>query len=353
MSNQITYELKSKLKQRFENYFKETEKTKYADNTMVIKILVAYIWWIGSYLLLLLLDSSFIQFIGLYLFHGLSHILLTLGVGHDANHNAISSSKKLNRILSYSMDICGVSSLFWRISHNQSHHNNLNVEGKDVPLTTGKLLRFSPNKKRLTFHKYQHIYAWLLYSLYTIDYVLVRDIRWYFTRKSLPGGDIKMKPSKIAIMFLGKMFYLSYMLVLPTILLDFSFWQILLAFVIMHMVLGLAFLIIFQTGHLLHDAAYPTSASNFPDFEEHVLSCTADFAVDNKFIGWYFGGMNTHSIHHLYPTICHTHYSKLTKILRTTVMEYGYNYRCNRTLRQAIVSHYNHLKEMGREGTNF
>ena len=49
---------------------------------------------------------------------------------------------------------------------------------------------------------------------------------------------------------------------------------------------------------------------------------TANFAQKAKLFSWYVGGLNYQVEHHLFPNICHVHYSKLSKIVKATAEEF-------------------------------
>ena len=79
----------------------------------------------------------------------------------------------------------------------------------------------------------------------------------------------------------------------------------------------------------------------------HQIHNTFDFAVKNKLITWYCGGLNFQVIHHLFPTISHAHYPNLYEIVRETSLKHGINYQEFKTFREAFISHLVFLKKLG------
>jgi linoleoyl-CoA desaturase len=79
----------------------------------------------------------------------------------------------------------------------------------------------------------------------------------------------------------------------------------------------------------------------------HTLINTSDLIAENKLMTFLLGGLNTHTIHHLFPGICHIHYTALTKILKRTAEEFNLTYT-NLSLRQSVKSHYIFLKTLGK-----
>ncbi|MBA3986460.1 MAG: acyl-CoA desaturase, partial [Flavobacteriales bacterium] len=45
--------------------------------------------------------------------------------------------------------------------------------------------------------------------------------------------------------------------------------------------------------------------------------------------------------------ISHVHYTKISKIVKETAKEFDLPYHEFKTTRKAVLSHFNHLKEMG------
>ncbi len=61
------------------------------------------------------------------------------------------------------------------------------------------------------------------------------------------------------------------------------------------------------------------------------------------------GGLNFQIEHHLFPNICHIHYSKLAPIVEKTAKEYGISYNLKPSFSQALLSHIRKLKELERK----
>ena len=50
------------------------------------------------------------------------------------------------------------------------------------------------------------------------------------------------------------------------------------------------------------------------------------FYFPKKFLNWFAGGLNFQVEHHLFPGICHLHYTEISKIVKETAKEYGIPY---------------------------
>ncbi len=107
----------------------------------------------------------------------------------------------------------------WRILHHRGHHSCINLHGEDDALTGRGVLRFTPHEPRTRLQRFQHIYALLMYAVFSLDYVFVRDFECFF----FPSHDY-LKRTKHPLreyitLFAGKAFYVTYMLILPVVLL--------------------------------------------------------------------------------------------------------------------------------------
>lgn len=339
------------LSQKVDYYFQDRQISRHANLEMISKTILGFVLWVATYVWLMTGRFSSLQVIGAYVLHGSAQLYIAFNIAHDANHGAYSKSRRVNRVLGCVFDLVGVSSYIWRLMHNDSHHSFVNIRGADTTLVSGNIFRFSPNDKRRPFHRYQHLYAPFLYSLSTLDWVLAKDYRWLFSQKGFGNRKIIKHPhNELAVLFAGKALYYTYMLVLPLLYLEAPWYSIILGFVVMHFFLGFAIALIFQPNHFNENASFPEAdeeghISN--NYIQHIFDTTADYARGNPFAQWVLGGLNLHVIHHMFPGICHVHYSALTRIVRSTAEEYGFFYRETRTITGAFLAHIRWLKALG------
>ena len=337
------------LRRRLDGFFAEKQISPKADPTMWGKIVLGLAVLAGAWIALYALRPNSWKFIALYLLGGLAQTFLLLNIAHDSNHNAISSRSLVNRTLNYVFDLCGISSYMWRILHHRGHHSCINLHGEDDALSGRGLFRFTPYDSRAPWHRLQHIYALFLYALFSLDYVFVRDFQHFF----LPSHDYvkraKHPVREYVILFAGKAFYLTYMLVLPVLVLGKSPWLVGGAFLLVHLVVGLSVTLVFQSTHTVDTTYFPSDRGEFENGVYHIFATTADYATENPLIGWLVGGLNHHIVHHLCPYVCHTHYAPLTRIVKETAAEFGIRYRQHPTMTQAVWHHLILLKQLGNE----
>ena len=147
---------------------------------MWVKIAVGLAVLAGSWIALYALRPDSWKFVGLYLLNAVAQTFLLLNIAHDSNHNAISSMRSVNKALNYVFDVCGINSYMWRILHHRGHHSCINLHGEDDALTGRGVLRFTPYEPRTRLQRFQHVYALLMYALFSLDYVFLRDFECFF-----------------------------------------------------------------------------------------------------------------------------------------------------------------------------
>src|SRR5215469_9768726 len=337
------------LRRRLDRFFADQKISPKANTMMWAKIAIGLAVLAGSWISLYLFRPGSWTFVALYFSGGLAQTFLLLNIAHDSNHNAISSSPFVNKTLNYVFDLCGVNSYMWRILHHRGHHSCINLHGEDDALSGRGIFRFTPYDSRTEWHRFQHFYALFVYALFSLDYVFFRDLQCFF----FPTHDYLKRTrhsfGEYAMLFVGKGFYLSYMLVLPVLILGKSPLLVAGAFLLVHLVVGLSVTLVFQTTHTIDSTYFPADRGEFENGVYHIFATTADYATESPIVGWLVGGLNHHIVHHLCPHVCHTHYAPLTKIVRETAAEFGVTYRQHPTMTGAIRHHLILLKQLGNE----
>lgn len=274
-----------------------------------------------------------------------------MGVMHDALHGTYSKNKSLNKWMGYTMNLIGASDEIWKLQHNVLHHSFTNIEEHDDDINAPFFLRFSPHAKKNRLHSYQHYYVWLFYGLSTISWITSKD----FVRlnRYTKLGLVKSKSEYRRILFkiiFWKVFYFSYVLILPLLLTSFNAWLIIIAFLSMHFITGFCLSVVFQTAHVMPETSYPIPDGSGKLKDErlvHQLATTCNFAPRNKVFSWLIGGLNFQIEHHLFPHICHIHYKNLAPIVKQTTEEFGIPYHSYSSFFSALKSHAQMLRKLG------
>lgn len=339
------------LKKRIDAYFCENKISKYATRFVYFKIALILVVFAGSYALLI--SNKFSPFIELLLgtVCGLSTVLIVMNIGHDAAHGSLSPNKKVNSILCWSIELAGISNSLWKINHNIIHHPYPNITPIDSEINIAvPFVRFSTDLPKSKFHRYQHIYAPFIYLFFTLNLILIRDIQdsRIFPKAASQKVIMHFPFSHYIILFASKLFYFTYTLVLPMILLSVVWWKILLAYLFIHAVMSVFELCIQLPLHINEHSpviALQEQGTICNNWELQMLESTTDYMPKSRLANFITGGINTHTIHHFFPGICHIHYIELTKILSTTAQEFHMPYQCIQW-GKGFLSHFKRIKEL-------
>ena len=343
------------LKERVDAYFKENGLSRQGDWRMYAKTVLM--------LGLFFTPWAFIAFGGIgggwqfwvaEIVMGFGLAGIGLNVMHDANHGSFSKHKWVNQTVSYVLDLVGGSSALWRIQHNVLHHSFTNIEGLDEDIDTPGILRFTPNRPLKKIHKLQFIYAWGFYSIMTLFWMTAKD--WLALARYRKKGLVKSSGSSVGQLtrdlIISKLLYFGYIMVLPALFSGLPFWKITVGWMVMHAVTGLILASIFQPAHVLEDLQFSQGkkgASMEDDNLSHQLKSTANFGTRSRLFTWMCGGLNHQIEHHLFPQVCHIHFSDLAPIVRKTAEEFGLPYRSSTTFAGALALHTKMLWKLGRE----
>ncbi|MBS1512297.1 MAG: acyl-CoA desaturase [Bacteroidetes bacterium] len=336
------------LKKRVNDYFNQADKAATGNISLYFK---AALFW-SSYIFLYIHVVFFTPPVWLaipecFLMGGLT-AAIGFNVMHDGCHGSFSKRKFWNKMAAFSVNALGASAIMWNNKHNIVHHTYTNIDGVDDDIEIKPMLRMCKTQKKYFIHKYQHIYAWLLYTQLLIVWIFAADYNRYFTRKVGIVPIKKMSVLEHIAFWVAKLGYIFMMIVLPIILLGFVEW--LLGFLMITMTAGLILSIVFQLAHTVEETTFPveTGGKIENEWAIHQVQTTANFATRNKLISWLIGGLNFQIEHHLFPKISHVHYPAISKIIKEVCQEYGIRYIEFRKMRHALVSHTMHLKRMGR-----
>lgn len=343
------------LNKRVSDYFKAHNISRHANREMVIKTIVMFSLYIIPYTLIVTGTVTNIGgLIGLIVVMGFGLAGIGLSVMHDANHGAYSNKTWVNTLIGYSLNFVGANVFNWKIQHNVLHHSYTNVQDEDEDISPRGVLRMSPHSKWKYIHRYQFIYAWLLYGLMTIVWMVAKDFM-RMVRYQKNGLAKKHKANIVkewAILLGTKIFYVGYLFIIPVLVTSLAWWQILIGIFMMHYLAGFLLAIIFQPAHVTEGSEFPLPDENKileNNWAVHQLLTTTNFGNNSRWFTWYVGGLNFQIEHHLFPSICHVHYRKISRIVKETATEFGLPYKSIKTFVGALTSHAKLLRQLGRQ----
>ncbi|KAL7511882.1 hypothetical protein ACHAXN_008833 [Cyclotella atomus] len=333
-------------------------------------------------------------------------------IQHDGNHGAFAKNRLVNKFAGWTLDMIGASAFTWEIQHMLGHHPYTNVLDQvekeklekldDCPIeekdqesdpdvfSSFPLMRMHPLQKPSWFHKYQHIYAPLLFALMTLAKVFQQDFE-VATSKRLYHIDANGRYGSffnLARFWAMKLITMIYMMGLP--IYAHGLFKGMGLFVLGHWVCGELLATMFIVNHVIEGVSYaaktlpnesakekvvkPTTVNGDTPMEktrQHVAAmenkskAAAPFVPYNDWaavqcqtsVNWspgswfwnHFSGGLSHQIeHHLFPSICHTNYYHIQDVVESTCQEYGVPYQSQPNLFVAYGKMLSHLKFLGR-----
>jgi linoleoyl-CoA desaturase len=252
--------------------------------------------------------------------------------------------------MALSLNMLGGNSFFWNQKHNVAHHSFTNIEGADEDIDVSPYMRISEYQPKYWFHRFQHIYGLLLYSLSYIMWIFYQDFVKYFTGK-VGDRDIKtpLSVTDHIVFWATKLAYIAVFIGFPMYYVGLA--STLVGYSVMALTTGFAIAVVFQLAHVVEDVTFVGKTMPVTNVESdwatHQILTTANFGTKSKSLSWLLGGLNFQVEHHLFPKISHIHYPKINKIVRETCEEFNVMYKEFPTMLSAIHSHLLYLKQIG------
>jgi linoleoyl-CoA desaturase len=309
------------------------------------KTVLVAIWFLLSYLGLMFVAGDWWVTLPFMVSLVLAMAGLAFNVLHDAGHGAYAPRPSVNRCMAMTLDLLGGSSFIWKWKHNVLHHTYPNVLGIDADVDLWPFVRMSEALPRYRVHRYQHWYIWGLYALLPLQWY-VSDARFLVTGRLGSRTFPRPRGEELALFIAGKLMFATWAIVLP-------FWihssgHVIVVWLACSFALGLVLSIPFQVAHCVVDVqAIGPSRGDEPEWAIHQVATTANFAMSNRAMTWYLGGLNFQIEHHLFPSVPHVHYRDLSPIVRAACKDFGVRYVAFETLGAALKSHVDWLRRLG------
>ncbi len=340
------------VKEKVDQYFKENQLSRHATAGTVIKVVFIFLILVASYAIIISNRLNAWQMLPFAIMIPLCSTLLIYNVAHDAVHNTFSKHRWVNNMLfTLSFGLIGDNGNLWKLRHIQSHHHYVNMPDLDIDIEVISLLRFSDKWEHKSYHRYQHIYAPFIYLFYSLYWVTVSDFKYLFKDQILNLVIVRNPRKEFMIWIAAKIFYYSAFIVIPIMVLSIPWWQVLVGFVIAHAVNSMFILTALIGTHLFEDASWTWPDENGLVSDQgwavHQVENCQDYSIKNRFVTGILGGENTHTAHHLFPRVAHSHYIPITQIVKEEALKYGVNYH-ESTLPKSIASHFRMLKRFGK-----
>ncbi len=340
------------LKTAVDQYFESANLKKTGNWRLFIKTIILIGAAIAIYSSLIFLQLPALPALLLAGLLGFTMASIGFSVMHDANHGSYSTRPLLNDALGLSMNAMGASAYFWKQKHNIIHHTYTNVDGIDDDIAKSPIIRQCETQKWVPAHKIQHLYLLPVYALSTLFWVFTMDFKKYFSRKIYTTAAWKMSLKNHLVFWLTKIGYVTFYMIVPAMVWGIGPW--LAGFFIMNAAMGLTLSLVFQLAHVVENTEFENVALDETKhietaWAEHELKTTANFAMGNKIISWFVGGLNYQIEHHLFPKVSHIHYPAISNIVMEKCREFNLPYNKYDTLSEAVASHFRVMKMLGQQ----
>lgn len=331
------------------------EKVTSSDNKRMFwvkfKVILLPVLYISVYEIALRQHDHLVWFYTCFAVMGILMVMIYLNIIHDAGHNNIFKSKKINQSLLYLLDLLGANSYIWKIKHVQLHHRFPNVAGWDSDVQQHGIIKLFPSDKTRSIHKYQHIMIFFLYPLFFLNWLMVRDFKDYFV-KTQPVKKLKKIPAREYIkLFFFKAFFFGYVLVLPVLIFKFTFLETLTALLLMLVTAAIIALAGLLTQHVNIRNDFPVVQPN-GGFESTwfitQLATGNNVHTTNWVTRVLLGNFNYHLAHHLFPNISYAYSKEITDIIAAYSKKHDLPYR-SFSFSNALKYHYLLVKKNGRQ----
>jgi linoleoyl-CoA desaturase len=281
---------------------------------------------------------------------GLNLAIIGFNVMHEGGHHSFSRYAWVNNVSSYFLNVLGGNSYYWKIKHNVNHHTFTNIEGMDSDIDVKPFMRLHKDQPRRFYHRYQHIYWVVLYSISYLVWVFYEDFEKYISGKvAVNAARKKLALKEHVIFWFTKVMYISVYMIIPIIIVGWLPWLI--GFLVVTLTCGIAISIVFQLAHVVEStqfrSAYKQEENSIQEWAIHQIGSTANFATKNKQLHWLLGGLNFQIEHHLFPRVSHIHYPKISILVKEACRESNIIYHEYSSMLKAITSHIVHLRKLG------
>ena len=276
-----------------------------------------------------LMQSRYILFVSLYGLLGVMIVVMFLNLVHSASHGTLFKVRKHNQSYMLLFDLIGGNSYMWNRRHLKLHHNFTNVKGWDSDIEKCTFLNTSStNMDKIRLHIRR--LAFLLYPLFIANWFLLRDFKDFFFSNMIVRKLGKIPGVEFVKLFVTKLVFTSYMVIVPVLLTPFTLWEVLLAFFILLFSAGLFALVVLIPPHVnaSNEFHQVNKNSNLKhSWLMHQLYVTNDVTTSNWFTTNVMANCNFHIVHHLFPNISHVYAKEITETILRYSQKEGLPYK--------------------------
>jgi fatty acid desaturase len=287
---------------------------------------------------------------------GLARHLNIVGPTHASSHFALFVSPLANRaMLAFMMIFNGESPLQWLTKHVVAHHVSTNITPTDDD-TMWPIKRSNPTLPRLWFHRFQTAYMWIVYpatlALWAISHT-IKVIIAGVTNTPLYEGDTRVvfwstwdRVETVGVLAAYWSWRAATFIYLPLS-------TAVAVTVVCEIFASVPFAVQFAVNHErlspMRFAVGADPALKKVDWGAHQTLTSANYCVPSWFWLHASGGLNTQVEHHLFPSVCYTHYRELSQIVQKEAARRKVHYEAVPTFEAAVKDHWELLHILGEQ----
>lgn len=339
------------LKKKVNDYFKSNDLSKKSNGFMFFKSLFFFCFYASVYIAIVKIEFSSISILLLLsVLLGFGHAFSGMNIMHDFVHGTYKKNKIVEVLLNTFLLLIGVNSFIWSIEHNVIHHTYTNIDGVDQDINNLYIFRFSEIQPKKWFHKYQYLYASIIYCFAIIDWQTSKDFLKLY--RYYRDGYFKSRGEMILMLMrliLEKVIFYLLFFVIPYYAFNQGWQTPTLMLITMMLSSSLVIALVFRLAHVVPCTSLADSKESdvYKNWFIHQIESSSNFANGNSLVTFLTGGLNFQIEHHLFPNICHVHYPVIATLVRETANEYGIKYNSYYTVSDAVKAHFRLLKDMG------
>lgn len=339
------------LKAKVDAYFVQGQLHPAGNGKLYLKGALQVLSAVALYVVLVFFTPSAVVSILLCIILGLNLAVIGFNVMHEGGHQTFSKYSWINRMSAYFLNVLGGNTHYWKIKHNINHHTYTNIEGMDSDIDVKPFMRLHEAQPLHTYHRFQHVYWFLLYGISYLAWIFYEDFEKYCSGKVSANSERKRLSLKEHFIFwFTKIMFIGAYMVVPIIAVGWLSW--LAGFLIITFTCGLIISIVFQLAHVIEGTQFHIAEAGGENERQewalHQISSTANFATSSKTLHWLLGGLNFQIEHHLFPRISHIHYPAISKMVKEACRESNIVYNEYTSMFKAVASHLVHLKRLGK-----
>lgn len=337
----LFHELKNSINEKVESLPKSRI------SQLKIKLFFYPLIYFGLYVFALYQADKIALFFLSYSFMGFMVVIIFCELIHELSHNNIFNKSHHNRMALKLFDLLGANSYIWQKRHLKLHHHFPNVNGWDADIEQKGLVAIFSDESNIKITKYQHRYVFILYPLFMLNWLLIRDFRDFFSKKRLVRKVIEIPRVEYLNLFLFKMFYILIILVIPVAFAGVTILQAIGGLLFLTISGSLLAMIVLLTPHINVGNEFPQIDVNgkiSTSWFRHQLITTNDIDNSNWLIRNFMGNFNFHVAHHLFPNISSVYAPEITQMLKSFCRKHNLPYK-SYSISTSFKKHYQLIRK--------